>query len=67
MQLRGIFERYKGNLIDHVNPPSNRDRLEGFRSDERKPRSREEEEEEKDAQEEREEESEKGGSQQKLN
>lgn len=22
VQLRGVFERYKGDLIDHVNPPS---------------------------------------------
>jgi len=38
VQLRGIFERYKGDLIDHVNPLSSRDQLEGFWSNERKPR-----------------------------
>lgn len=73
VQLRGIFERYKGDLIDHVNPPSSRDRLEGFWSDEEKARGRgrgreeAEEEEEGVAEQEGQEGSEKGGSQQKLN
>lgn len=63
----GHFERYKGNPIGHVNPPSSRDRLEGFRSDERKLGTGGSEEDAAAVEEEREEGNEKGGSQQKLN
>jgi len=63
----GHFWKVQRDLIDHVNPPSSRDRLEGFWSDGEERRDEDAEEEEEEAGVERKGGSEKGGSQQKLN